>query len=174
MRSKRFDPPAGSFTIAGFELESEMEPKRGLYYEEFEMGKQVVTYGRTITEADVVNFAGLSGDFNSIHTDSAYTQNSFYKQRVAHGLLVLSVASGLAFRTGQLEGTVIAWRDIGDWRFSQPTFIGDTVHVELEVVERKPMPRLGGGRVELEVRVKNQDDKVVMNGHWGLLVLNQP
>lgn len=151
-----------------------MEVSRGLYYEEFSDGEQVTTAGRTITEADVVNFAGLSGDYNSIHTDLAYTQSSFYKQRVAHGLLVLSIASGLAFRTGLIEGTVIAWRDIGDWRFSQPVFIGDTVHAELEVVDRKPMPRLGGGRVDLEVRVKNQDDKVVMNGRWGLLVLSKP
>ncbi len=151
-----------------------MEVSRGLYYEEFTDGEQITTAGRTITEADIVNFAGLSGDYNSIHTDLAYTQSSFYQQRVAHGLLVLSIASGLAFRTGLIEGTVIAWRDIGDWRFSQPVFIGDTVHAELEVVDHKPMPRLGGGRVDLEVRVKNQDDKVVMNGRWGLLVLSKP
>lgn len=151
-----------------------MQSRRGLYYEEFEVGVQMGTAARTISEADVVNFAGISGDYNSIHTDRAYSQDSFYGQRVAHGLLVLSVASGLAFRTGMMEGTVIAWRDIGDWRFSQPVFIGDTVHVELEVVETKPMPRLSGGRVDLAVRVKNQDDVTVMNGHWGLLVLSQP
>lgn len=151
-----------------------MQARRGLYYEEFEVGVQLTTAGRTITEADVVNFAGISGDYNSIHTDVAYSQDSFYGQRVAHGLLVLSIVSGLSFRTGMLEGTVIAWRDIGDWRFSQPVFIGDTVHAELEVVETKPMSRLNGGRVDLQVRVKNQDEVTVMNGRWGLLVLSTP
>lgn len=151
-----------------------MESRRGLYYEEFEVGLTMKTAGRTVTEADVVNFAGVSGDYNSIHTDAAYSRDSFYEQRVAHGLLVLSIASGLAFRTGMIEGTVIAWRDIGDWRFSQPVFIGDTVHAELEVMETKPMPRLNGGRVDLKVRVVNQEDVTVMNGHWGLLVLSKP
>lgn len=151
-----------------------MEPRRGMYYEEFELGLQMTTAARTITEADVVNFAGISGDFNSIHTDAAYSSQSFYQQRVAHGLLVLSVASGLAFRTGMMEGTVIAWRDIGGWRFSQPVFIGDTVRAQLQVQELKPMPRLNGGRVDLAVKVLNQDDKTVMDGRWGLLVLSQP
>jgi acyl dehydratase len=155
-------------------MEDFMEERRGLYFEEFEDGTKVTTAGRTITEADVVNFAGVSGDFNSIHTDVQYSRQSFFERRVAHGLLVLSIASGLAMRTGLLEGTVIAWRDISDWRFSQPVFIGDTIHVTLEVIERKPMPRLGGGRIELKVAVLNQDDQRVMRGRWGLLVQTKP
>jgi len=103
---------------------AKFEARRGLYFEEFEAGQQMSTVGRTITEADVVNFAGVSGDYNLIHTDLAYSEESFFEQRVAHGLLVLSVASGLAMRSGLLEGTVIAWRDIRDWRFSQPVFLG--------------------------------------------------
>ena len=132
------------------------------------------TVGRTITEADVVNFAGVSADYNLIHTDIAYSTDSFFKQRVAHGMLVLSVASGLAMRTGLLEGTVIAWRDIRDWRFSQPVFIGDTVHVELEVVDAKPIPRLGGGQVNLGVKIINQHDMTVMKGIWGILRMSMP
>ena len=77
-------------------------------------------------------------------------------------------------RTGLMEGTVIAWRDIRDWRFSQPVFIGDTVHVELEVVETKPIPRLGGGQVNLGVKIFNQDDKTVMKGNWGVLMMSMP
>jgi acyl dehydratase len=73
-----------------------------------------------------------------------------------------------------MEGTVMAWREISDWRFSQPVFIGDTVQVELEVSETKPMPRLNAGMVGLEVQVNNQDGKTVMKGRWTLLVLNQP
>ena len=148
--------------------------EHGLYYEQFELGKRIGTPGRTVTEADIVNFAGLSGDFNSIHTDAAYSAGSFYENRVAHGLLVLSIASGLAVRTGVMEGTVLAWREISDWRFSQPVFIGDTVQAQLEVIETKPMPRLNAGMVGLQVQVNNQDGKTVMKGRWNLLVLNQP
>lgn len=147
---------------------------QGLYYEEFESGKRISTPGRTITEADIVNFAGVSGDYNSIHTDAAYSAASFYQQRVAHGLLVLSVASGLAVRSGLMEGTVLAWREINEWRFSQPVFIGDTVHVELEVKETRPMPRLNAGMVVLGVHVINQEHKAVMKGSWSLLVLTKP
>jgi acyl dehydratase len=153
---------------------AKFEARRGLYFEEFEAGQQMSTVGRTITEADVVNFAGVSGDYNSIHTDLAFSEASFYEQRVAHGLLVLSVASGLAMRSGLMEGTVIAWRDIQDWRFSLPVFIGDTIHAELEVVDTKPMPRLGGGRVDMRVKIINQEDKIVMKGNWGMLVMNTP
>ncbi|MFQ5943413.1 MAG: MaoC/PaaZ C-terminal domain-containing protein [Anaerolineales bacterium] len=153
---------------------AKFEARRGLYFEEIEVGQKLSTAGRTITEADVVNFAGVSADYNSIHTDVAYSSESFYEQRVAHGLLVLSVASGLAMRTGLMEGTVIAWRDIRDWRFSQPVFIDDTVHVELEVRETKLMPRLGGGQVNLKVKIINQDGKTVMKGDWGMLILSMP
>ncbi len=153
---------------------AKFEARRGLYFEEFEIGQRMSTAGRTITEADVVNFAGVSGDYNLIHTNIVYSADSFYEQRVAHGLLVLSVASGLAMRTGVMEGTVIAWRDIRDWRFSQPVFIGDTVHVELEVVETKPIPRLGGGQVNLGVKIFNQDGKTVMKGNWGVLMMSSP
>jgi acyl dehydratase len=148
--------------------------RRGLYFEEFEVGQQMTTVARTITEADVVNFAGVSGDFNLIHTDLVYSEQSFFEQRVAHGLLILSVASGLAMRSGLLEGTVIAWRDIRDWRFSSPVFIGDTVRAKLEVVETKPMPRLAGGQVNMRVKVINQEDKIAMKGNWGMLVMNAP
>lgn len=151
-----------------------MKQRRGLYFEELEIGAELTTAGRTITEADLVNFAGLSGDYNSIHTDAEYSKESFYERRVAHGLLVVSLASGLAVRSGIMEETVIAWRDIGEWRFSQPVFIGDTIHVQLEVVGKKSMPRLSGGKVNFGVSVVNQDGTIVMKGRWGLLVLSQP
>ena len=150
------------------------QSRQGLYFEEFEVGQHLTTAGRTITEADVVNFAGVSADYNSIHTDAQFSADSFYEQRVAHGLLVLSIASGLAMRTGFMEGTVIAWRDIRDWRFSLPVFIGDTIQVDLEVTEIKAMPRLGGGRVNLAVKINNQGGQTVMKGSWGMLVMSKP
>lgn len=148
--------------------------QHGLFFHEFEVGYCITTPGRTITEADLVNFAGLSGDFNAIHTDAHYAQNSHFGRRVAHGLLVLSMVTGLATRTGFLEGTVIAFREIEAWKFSRPVFIGDTVRAEFTVQATKALPRLGGGALILDVSVKNQDDQIVMKGRFSVLVKNGP
>lgn len=146
----------------------------GLYFEEFEVGQKVITPGRTITEADIVGFAGISGDFNSIHTDAVFSSNSGFGQRVAHGLLGLSIASGLLVRSGVMEGTVMAFREITNWKFSQPIYIGDTIHVVLEVGEMKALPRLGGGSLLLSLHVQNQDEVTVMKGQWSVLVQSKP
>ncbi len=148
--------------------------QRGLYFEQFKPGLRLVTAARTITEGDIITFAGLSGDFNQIHTDAEFSKGTPFGQRVAHGLLVLSIASGLAMRSGILEGTVIAFREINSWKFSSPVFIGDTIRVELEVVETKALPRLGGGAVVIELAVKNQRNETTMKGSWTALVANQP
>ena len=148
--------------------------QRGLYFEEFETGQKVVSLGRTITESDIVWFAGLSGDYTQIHTDSQFAQNSPFGRRVAHGLLVMSIASGLAARTGVLEGTVLLFREITNWKFVKPVFIGDTVHVEMEVVEMKEMRRIGGGAVVIELRIVNQEGEVVMKGNWNVLMALKP
>lgn len=148
--------------------------QRGMYFEEFELGQKITTPARTITEADVVAFAGVSGDFNSIHTDESYAKDTPFGQRVAHGLLCLSIASGLAVRTGVLENTVIAFREIESWKFSLPVFLGDTIRAELEVIEAKPFPRLGGGSLTLTIDVLNQDDQSVMKGRWNVLVQSRP
>ncbi len=151
-------------------MENNSPSKRGLYFEEFEMGKKFTTAGRTITEADIVSFAGLSGDYNSIHTDAEFAKTTPFKKRVAHGLLILSIVSGLANQTGFIEGTVLAFREIKKWKFSRPVYIGDTVHAEIEVRETKAFARLGGGTVELEFKVKTQDGEVCMKGTWNALI----
>jgi 3-hydroxybutyryl-CoA dehydratase len=147
---------------------------RGMWFEEFEPGLEVVSAGRTITETDVVMFAGLSGDYNQIHTDAEFCKGTNFGQRVAHGLLGLSIASGLVAQTGALEGTVIAFREIDEWKFSEAVYIGDTIHVKLTVVERKALPRIGGGSVKIQLDVINQHDKVVMKGFWTALMLSKP
>ena len=147
---------------------------RGMYFEEFASGQTVVTPGRTVTESDVVNFAGLSGDFTQLHTDAEFAKSTPFGQRVAHGLCVLSIISGLAARTGVLEGTVLAFRQISEWKFSQPVFIGDTIHAELQVVETKPFPRLGGGLVGITLSVKNQKGETVHRGKWHVLMASRP
>lgn len=146
---------------------------RGRYFEEFTEGQQVVTAGRTVTEGDIVRFAGLSGDFNQIHTDAAYAAEAMFGERIAHGLLVLAIATGLAVQTGIIEGTVLAFREL-DWKFSRPVMIGDTVRAEIEIVETKALPRLGGGNVRMKVSVVNQRGEVVHRGHWDMLVKSKP
>lgn len=148
----------------------ELATRTGLYFEEFSAGQFATSVGRTITEADIVTFAALSGDWNQLHTDAKYAADSFFGQRVAHGLLVLSIASGLIMRLGVLEGTALAFREIGAWKFSQPVFIGDTICVRVTVADTSPMRRLGGGLVTVKVEILNQDDKIVQRGTWGVLV----
>ena len=149
---------------------AQLTVRSGLFFEEFEAGQTIVSPARTITEADVVSFAALSGDWNAIHTDAVYAAEHAFGQRVAHGLLIMSIASGLAMRLGFLEETALAFREIGDWKFSLPVYIGDTVRLQATVTETKAMPRLGGGLVSLKVEVVNQDDKVVQRGTWSVLV----
>jgi acyl dehydratase len=147
---------------------------RGRYFEEFAVGDKITTAGRTVTETDIVNFAGLSGDFNQIHTDDVFARGSVFKQRVAHGLLGLSIASGLAVQTGFMEGTIMAFREVQEWKFSNPIFIGDTIHVEIEVLETKAMPRLGGGLVTIKLTVKNQKGETAQQGKWLALMISRP
>ena len=146
---------------------------RGKYFEEFKIGDEVICPGRTVTEADIVNFACLSGDYNQIHTDAHFAAGTPYGQRIAHGLLVLSIATGQAAQQGFIEGTVIAFREL-EWKFSRPVFIGDTVHLETTVSELKPYPRLGGGSVILKASVVNQDGQVVARGVWNALIASRP
>jgi len=148
--------------------------QRGMYFEEFNIGLRMTSAGRTITESDIVSFAGLSGDFNQIHTDSVYSQTTPFGQRVAHGLLGLAIASGLAVRTGVLEGTVLAFREIDEWKFIKPIFIGDTIHVEIEVTETRALRRIGGGAVVLQLTVVNQAGETTMKGTWTALIASMP
>jgi 3-hydroxybutyryl-CoA dehydratase len=140
----------------------------GLFFDEFEIGDSVESVSRTITETDIVNFAALSGDWNLIHSDAEYSKSQMYGQRVAHGLLVLSIASGLAVRLGFMEETVMAFRGL-QWKFTKPVFIGDTVRLRVTVEEKKEMPRLAGGLVTFKMEVVNQGGDVVQRGAWDIL-----
>jgi 3-hydroxybutyryl-CoA dehydratase len=151
-----------------------LSAKKGLYFEEFEVGQSIISAGRTVTEADVTLFAGLTGDWNGIHTDAVYAANHPLGRRVAHGLLGLSIAVGLAVRLGFLDETVLAFREIGEWKFSLPIYLGDTIHMKAAVTETRPVPRLCGGMVTLRVEVVNQEGKTVQQGIWRALVICQP
>lgn len=146
----------------------------GMYFEDFEVGQKLSTAARTVTETDIVMFAGLTGDYNQIHVDAEYSQTTPFGARVAHGLLGLSFASGLIVQTGIMQGTIMAFREINEWKFIKPIFIGDTVHVETDVLVTKALPRIGGGSVNLQLELKNQKDEVLMKGVWTALFLSRP
>jgi acyl dehydratase len=149
----------------------EKQMPKGLYFEEFEIGLEIQTSARTVTEADIVHFAGLTGDFNSIHMDTESAKQTVHGQRIAHGMLVASMAVGLAVQQGFVDGTTIAFRELS-WKFSQPVFIGDTIHVVIKVATLKATPRMGGGLVTFEVRVINQRAEMVQKGEWKMLMLS--
>ncbi|HLA88473.1 MAG TPA: MaoC/PaaZ C-terminal domain-containing protein [Anaerolineales bacterium] len=146
----------------------------GLYFEEFSVGQSVKTAGRTIGEDAIFSFAGLSGDYNQIHTDAVFASKTQFGQRVAHGLLGMSIAVGLIMQTGLLEGTVLAFREINEWKFVKPFFIGDTIHALLSISEIKGLPRIGAGALIASVEVLNQKDEVCQRGKLNLLVLSKP
>ncbi len=146
---------------------------RGRYFEEFEIGDEIETVARTITEADVVLFAGLSGDYNQLHTDAEFAKGTLFGERIAHGLLGLSIASGLVSRMHFGEGTIEAFTAL-EWKFRAPIKIGDTVHVHARVRRKKEMPRLGGGFIALDVRLLNQRDETAQKGTWTVLIKSAP
>jgi 3-hydroxybutyryl-CoA dehydratase len=142
---------------------------KGLWFEDMQVGDTMVTPGRTITEADLVNFCGLSGDYNELHSNEEYARQDRFGQRIAHGLLGLAVASGLAARLGFMEGTAQAFMGL-EWKFKVPTFIGDTVHLRAKIASKREIKRLGGGLVSIQAELRNQKDEVTQEGQWTLLM----
>ncbi len=139
------------------------------YWEELQIGEVFLSPSRTVTETDITNFAGVSGDFNPLHTDETFARSAIFGERIAHGLLVLSIATGAMSRLGFVEGTVEAFLGL-NWRFTAPVKIGDTVRVEFKVKEKKESKHPSQGILVLEVTVKNQKGKTTQQGDWYLLV----
>jgi acyl dehydratase len=115
----------------------------------------------------------LSGDYNLIHTDAEFAKGTPIGERMAHGMLVLSVATGLANQLGLMDGTVVALTGV-EWRFKRPIKIGDTVHVVASVKQTKAVRAAGGGLVTLDVKVLNQRDELAQQGEWTVLVRSKP
>ncbi len=147
--------------------------RQGRYFEEFEVGDTFISAGRTLTEADIVTFAGVSGDYTQLHTNIEYARQTPFSERIAHGLLGLTIASGLLAQLGFVEGTVLAFREM-TWKFSLPIAIGDTVRAEAVVAAVKALSRLGGGTVTLNVQILNQADDVTQHGKWVMLIAERP
>src|SRR6185369_7236129 len=140
-----------------------------LYFEDFELGTEYVTRSRTITEADVVAFAGLSGDFNPLHVDEQFGKKTIFGTRIAHGLLGLSVASGLINQMGIGEGTVIAFLGL-TWNFKAVIRFGDTITVHQRVAEKRETSKNDRGILRMSITVLNQNVEVVQDGEHVLMV----
>ena len=134
----------------------------GKYFEEFEPGHESTSAGRTITETDIVNFAALTGDWNEIHTNKELAARGPFGQRIAHGALVFSIATGLSVRMGQTNDTVIAFYGLDRLRFVKPVFIGDTIRVR-QRVEGKSERDDKSGIVTFLNEVINQNEVVVVS-----------
>ena len=131
------------------------------YYEDFSQGSVHESRGRTVTESDIVNFAGLSGDFVELHTNEEYARRSPFGRRIAHGALIFSISTGLMTQMNLINDTVLAFYGIDRLRFTGPVFIGDTVRVTKRVVEMSEKDA-GRGIVTFETQVLNQKDEPVI------------
>src|SRR5215218_2355064 len=133
-----------------------------LYFEDVEIGQEWRSQGRTITEADVVNFAGLSGDFNPIHVDHHFARSTPFRRPIAHGLLVLAVGSGLGLPAPPMR--TMALLAIKEWHFRDPVFFGDTIYVVSKVLDKQLRGRGKRGEISWQRQFFNQDNKLVMEG----------
>ena len=146
---------------------------RGLTFDQFNLGDVFVCQSRTVTEADTVNFAGVSGDYNPLHTDEEFGKTTPFGGRIAHGVLGLAIATGQANQLGVFEGTTIALMQqtvkyVGAVKF------GDTIHLELKVAEKKESSKPDRGVVTFDAIVLNQAGKPVIDSQWVLLMKRNP
>ena len=145
----------------------------GWFYEEFEVDRELLTPSRTITETDIVTFAGLSGDYNLVHTDEVFAAATPFGTRIAHGPLGLGIAIGLLSRLNIMDDTALALLDVG-WDFAAPIKIGDTIHVRASTTEKRETRHADRGIVKLRMEVINQQDEVAQVGTITLMVRRRP
>jgi acyl dehydratase len=141
-----------------------------VFFEDLTIGETWRTGARTITEADIMAFAEISGDFNPIHVDVEHAATTVFGERIAHGALVLAIATGLRQQDGRFHGTLKAWLGMRDWRFKAPVRIGDTIHVVNRVAELDPAKDPADGLLVQNVEVRNQHDEVVAHGQFVTLM----
>lgn len=143
-------------------MENKKRPA-GRYFEEFELGEVIETAARTVTETDIVIFAGLSGDYNPLHTNEEWAKKTAMGGRIAHGILVASIASGLRMQSRMTEGTAIALLEIKE-SFTNPTKAGDTIYCKMTIKEMKPSKsKPDRGIVKYDCDVINQRDEIVVH-----------
>jgi len=144
-----------------------------MYLEDLHVGQQFETVGRTITNHDVMTFAGLSGDFNQLHTNDEFAKGTAYGQRIAHGILVLAVATGLTQRLGLFDGTTKALLGL-EWTFKGPVLLNDTIRVRMTIASLRPTSKGDAGVVERRYEILNQRGELVQEGVLKALVRTRP
>jgi 3-hydroxybutyryl-CoA dehydratase len=132
-----------------------------LYFEDLAVGQTWRSFARTITETDVVHFAGMTGDYDPLHVDHHFARETPFGRPIAHGLLGLSILAGLGINSPRVN--TAAFVSIENWRFLKPIFFGDTVRAENEVVALASEGRRRG-RVTWKRRLVNQDGVAVQEG----------
>lgn len=142
---------------------------KDFYFEDFYIGQEFVTKARTVTEADVVNFAALSWDTNQLHTDAEYAKESVFGERIAHGMLGIVIHSGLSQMLGIMEGTILAFLGM-TWKFHLPIKIGDTIHVVQRVKEMRETSKEDRGILTFEKELVNQRGEVIQTGTTTVLL----
>src|SRR5947208_16352276 len=143
---------------------------RGRYFEDFKVGEMLTTGRRTVEGGDVSRFAGLTGDFNPLHTDEVFATQTPFGARVAHGILTLAVSNGQQNLSGWFEGTALALLGLDRLRFTAPVKFGDTVRTEMTVKETRGSSKPDRGVVLFDVAVRNQHGDVVCSYEEAVLM----
>jgi acyl dehydratase len=142
---------------------------RGRTFDEFELNEEIISASRTVTEADVMNFAGVSGDFNPLHTNETFMAKSPFGTRIAHGMLIMAIATGLANQLGDFEGTTIAVLNM-NIAYKGAVKPGDTIRLKLVVGEKKESSKPDRGIITFNNEVLNQNDDVVIETQWTIMM----
>jgi acyl dehydratase len=146
----------------------------GLFWEEWEVGKSFTSAARTVTESDIVMFAGISGDYNPLHINEEYCKKTQFGTRIAHGPLVYAIAAGLLFQLHLYDDTLIAFLGFENLRFTKPVKIGDTIHAKVTVTEVTETSKPDRGIMKRLLQVINQNGEVVQEGIQAFLLHKKP
>ncbi|HYA06120.1 MAG TPA: MaoC/PaaZ C-terminal domain-containing protein [Xanthobacteraceae bacterium] len=147
---------------------------RGLYWEDWEIGAEFETPARTVTEADITIYAGLSGDYNPLHVNEEYCKQTPFGSRIAHGPLVYAIAAGLLFQLHLYDDTLIAFLGFENLKFTKPVKAGDTIHARIKVLEKRETSNHERGVMKRELKVLNQRDEVVQEAVQNFLLKRKP
>ncbi len=146
----------------------------GLYWEEWEIDQEFESPARTVTEADVVHFAGISGDYNPLHVNEEFCKDTIFGTRIAHGPLIYSIAAGLLFQLHLYDDTLIAFLGFDSLKFTKPVKIGDTIHARIKVTEKRETSKPDRGVMKRTLEVVNQHGEVVQEGVQAFLLKRKP